>query len=54
MRYRRLPGVSGLVSVDPEVRINIDATTRPLAAERALVTSTSHEGNTVALVLSLN
>jgi hypothetical protein len=31
----------------------VDASTRPLAAERALVTATSHEGHAVALVLSL-
>ena len=36
------------------VRINIDASSRPLAAKRALVTATSHEGHAVALVLSLN
>jgi 3-oxoacyl-[acyl-carrier-protein] synthase II len=54
MRCRRLPGIAGLVDVDPGVRINLDAATRPLAAERALVTATSHEGNAVALVLSVN
>jgi 3-oxoacyl-[acyl-carrier-protein] synthase II len=54
MRCRRLPGISGLLSIDPGVRINVDPFTRPLAAERALVTATSHEGNAVALVLSLN
>ncbi|HEX4567800.1 MAG TPA: beta-ketoacyl synthase N-terminal-like domain-containing protein [Vicinamibacterales bacterium] len=54
MRCRLLPGIAGLLSVDPGVRINIDAFTRPLAAERALVTATSHEGHAVALVLSLN
>jgi len=53
MRCRRLPGISGLSSVDPLVRLNIDASTRPLAAERALITATSHEGHAVALVLSL-
>jgi len=54
MRCRRLPGVAGLTDVDPDVRIDIDASTRPLMAERALVTAASHEGNAVALVLSLN
>lgn len=54
MRCRRIPGVAGLEIVDPAVRINIDAAARPLEAERALVTSASHEGNAVALVISLN
>ena len=54
MRCRRLPGVSGLLDVDPGVRIDVDASTRPLAADRALVTAMSHEGNAVALVLSAN
>jgi 3-oxoacyl-[acyl-carrier-protein] synthase II len=53
MRCRRLPGISGLSAVDPGMRLNVDASTRPLAAERALVTATSHEGHAVALVLSL-
>jgi len=54
MRCRRLPGVAGLQAPDPAVRINVDAATRPLDAERALVTATSHEGNAVAVVLSLS
>lgn len=55
MRCRRLPGIAGLAAVDSRVRINIDAATRPLTdATRALVTAASHEGNAVALVLSLS
>ena len=54
MRCRRLPGVAGLHAPDPAVRINVDQATRPITGERALVTATSHEGNAVALVLSLS
>jgi 3-oxoacyl-[acyl-carrier-protein] synthase II len=54
MRCRRLPGIAGLSDVDPGVRIDVTSSSRPLMAERALVTATSHEGNAVALVLSLN
>ena len=54
LRSRRVPGIAGLEASDPAVRINIDASARPLDAELALVTAASHEGNTVALVLSLN
>jgi 3-oxoacyl-[acyl-carrier-protein] synthase II len=54
LRSRRVPGIVGLEAADPAVRINIHPSARPLAAERALVTAASHEGNTVALVLSLN
>ena len=54
MRAGRLPGVAGLTSADPAVRIDVTAATRPLDADRMLVTATTPEGNCAALVLSVN
>jgi 3-oxoacyl-[acyl-carrier-protein] synthase II len=53
MQCKRLPGIAGLGTPDPAVRIDISATTRPLDAARALVTAVTPEGNCAAVVLSL-
>ena len=53
MREGRLPGIAGLATPDPAVRIDIAAATRPLDATRALVTALTREGNCAALVLSV-
>jgi 3-oxoacyl-[acyl-carrier-protein] synthase II len=52
MRQGRLPGIAGLTTPDPAVRIDIASATRPLAASRTLVTALTPEGNCAALVLS--
>lgn len=53
MRAGRLPGIAGLVTPDPAVRLDIAAATRPLDASRALVTALTPEGNCAALVLQV-
>jgi 3-oxoacyl-[acyl-carrier-protein] synthase II len=54
MRAGRLPGIAGLTTPDPAVRLDIAAATRPLDASHALVTALTPEGNCAALVLSVD
>lgn len=54
MRSRRLPGVAGLGVLDPCVRLDVSAVTRPVDAARALITALTPEGNCAALVISAN
>lgn len=53
MRGGRLPGIAGLATPDPAIRLDIAALTRPLQASRALVTAVTPEGNCSALVLAI-
>lgn len=54
MRNCRLPGIAGLTTPDPAVHLDIAATTRPIRATRALVTTVTPEGNCGALVLAID
>ncbi len=52
LRDDKLPGLPGLKSVDPELRLTPTADARDVRLERALITSAGFDGSCCALVLS--
>jgi 3-oxoacyl-(acyl-carrier-protein) synthase len=53
LRSSRLPGVAGLVMLDPEITLNVSPDARHVKAEWALVTAVSAEGNCCAVVVGV-
>jgi 3-oxoacyl-[acyl-carrier-protein] synthase II len=54
MRTGRLPGVAGLGTLDPAIKIDASPQTRTVSAKHALVTAIAPEGNCCAIVLSMD
>ncbi len=53
MRTGRLPGIAGLVHVDPAIPLHVQSQTRTVSAKHAVVTAVAPEGNCSAIILSL-